>query len=88
MGNSATVGGGARRHRENWGIMGRFVMGLRDQKTLLVRFELESDLLMALSRDASMIQDSGFKIYRWMNVAGGAYDAAISPVWVVLPRLP
>lgn len=34
---------------KNWGLMGRFVMGLCDQKTLLVRFELESDMLMAMS---------------------------------------
>lgn len=41
--------------------MGRFIMGLRDQETLLVHFELESDMLMALSTDASMIKDSALQ---------------------------
>lgn len=66
----------------NWGIMGRFIMGLRDQKTLLVRFELESNMVMALSRDALTIKDSAFKVFRWQHIANGAYDAAISPIWV------
>lgn len=46
---------------KNWGLMGRFIMGLRDQKTLLVHFELESDMLMALTRDALM--NSVFKVF-------------------------
>lgn len=36
-----------------WGLAGRFVMGLRDQKILLSRFELESDMIMTLTRDSS-----------------------------------
>lgn len=73
---------------KNWGVMGRFVMGLRDQKTLLIRFELESNLLMALSRDSNTIKDSSFKVFRWKHVADGSYDAVITPVWVALPKLP
>lgn len=73
---------------KNWGLMDRFIMGLCDQKTLLVRFELESDMLMALSWDALMIKDSAFKFFCWKNVVDGAYDAVISPVWIALPRLP
>lgn len=72
---------------KNLGIMGRFIMGLCDQKTLLVHFELESDLLMALSRDSLMIKDSAFKVYQWKNVMDGDYDAVISPAWIALPRL-
>lgn len=68
--------------------MGRFIMGLRDQKTLLIHFELESDVLMALSRDSLTIKDWAFKVYRWKHISYGSYDARISPVWIALPRLP
>lgn len=68
--------------------MGRFIMGLRDQKTHLIRFELESDMLMALSSDATMIKDSAFKVFRWKNMADGSYDVVIAPVWIALPKLP
>lgn len=47
---------------KNWRLMGHFIMGLHDQKTLLVRFELESDMLTAMSRDSLMIKDSAFKV--------------------------
>lgn len=73
---------------KNWGLMGWFIMGLRDQKTLLVRFELESDLLMALSHDSLMNKDLAFKVFRWKNISNGAYDARILPAWIALPWLP
>lgn len=38
---------------ERWGVVGRFIMGLRENRTLLFRFENASDMLMALSRDLS-----------------------------------
>lgn len=44
-------------------------------------------MLMDLSRDASMIKKSAFRVFRWKNVAEGSYDAVISPVWIVLPWL-
>lgn len=73
---------------ERWGVVGKFVMGLRDNRTLLVRFELESDLLMALSRDQTSIGENSFKVYRWAHCAEGNVDASIIPVWGALPRLP
>lgn len=57
--------------------MGRFIMGLRDQKMMLVHFELKSDMLVALSRDASMIKDSAFKVFRWKYVADGSHDVLL-----------
>lgn len=41
-------------------------MSFRDQKTLLV------------SRDALMIKESAFKVFRWKDVANGSYDTVIS----------
>lgn len=73
---------------KHWGLMGRFIMGLRDQKTLLVRFELESGMLMALSRDPTMTKESTFKVFHWKHVANGSYDTVIAPVWITLPKLP
>lgn len=73
---------------EGWGVVGRFVMGLRDNRTLFVRFENASDMVMALSRDNSFIGEDSFKVYRWANCVDGDVDASITPVWIALPQLP
>lgn len=62
-------------------------MGLRDNRTLLVRFEHASDMVMALSRDQTSIGDDTFKVFRWAHCMNGDFDAAITPVWIALPQL-
>lgn len=73
---------------ERWGVVGRFAMRLRDNRTLLVRFENASDMVMALSCDNTFIREDSFKLYRWVHCVDGDVDAGITPVWIALPQLP
>lgn len=74
--------------RKKLGIIGIFVLSLRDNRTQFVRFKLESDMLMALSWDANTITDTAFKVYRWKHCSECDFDAVVAPVWVALPRRP
>lgn len=63
-------------------------MGLLDSCTLLLRFALESDKVLALIKDSNYLKNFPFKIYRWNKIFNSKEDASFAPVWVSLYNLP
>lgn len=72
---------------DSWELSGRFSLGLLDTRTL-IRFKLEADVITALSRESSYLQNFPYKIYRWNRKFNASGDASLAPVWISMLKLP
>lgn len=65
-----------------------FVVGLMDSKTLMVCFDLETDLFRLLFKLTCFIFSFPYQLFRWVVGDDLRNDEFCTPIWITLPHIP
>lgn len=70
------------------GFKGTFTIGLLDFRHVLIRFELEDDILRCWLKGLWSFQGYSMLVLKWTPAFSVAAEMSIVPVWLSLPNLP
>lgn len=65
-------------------LIGYLSKGLLDSRTLLLWFQLASDVVVSLLRETKMINTSPFRMYRWNICSNSREYGPLTLVWISL----
>ncbi|XP_042944611.1 uncharacterized protein LOC122278495 [Carya illinoinensis] len=75
--------------RSRWGLSGiPVVSSMSKPRNVFIRFQSESDLNKALSREATDVDGVHYRAFLWLTDFSENEEPSLVPVWINLPGLP
>ncbi|PKA58044.1 hypothetical protein AXF42_Ash019270 [Apostasia shenzhenica] len=69
-------------------LLGKFSLGLYDQKHILIHFSDERDLIRVRLRGSYFVNKNPLRIWKWEVGFRPGHESSLIPVWLSFPELP